>query len=206
MGHDPGISDSTPLILAVTGASGSLYAMTLARKILHRQIPLHLLVSTTASAVLQKETGRSLDGWLEELCAAGQVRLENIQNLGASISSGSYLTRGMIIAPCSMGTLGRIASGVSGNLIERAADVCLKERRRVVLLARETPLSAIHLENMLRITHAGGIIMPPVPALYAAPGSIEEMVDITAERVMDLMELPSSEVYRWQGEDGNGDD
>jgi len=206
MGHNGTPGDATPLILAVTGASGSLYALTLARKILERRIPLHLLISAAAARVMMKETGRDPAEWVEELRTAGTVHLEDTDNLGASISSGSYLTRGMIIAPCSMGTLGRIASGVSGNLIERAADVCLKERRRLVLLARETPLSAIHLENMLRITHAGGIIMPPVPALYAAPGSIAGMVDLTAERVMDLMGLPSAGGYRWTGDEGNMDD
>jgi len=180
--------------------------MTLAGKILHRAVPLHLLISPTAADVLLQETGRSLDEWLKELRCIGKVHLESITSLGASISSGSYLTRGMIIAPCSMGTLGRIAAGVSGNLIERAADVCLKERRKLILLARETPLSSIHLENMLRITHAGGIIMPPVPALYASPGSISEMVEYTAERVMDLMGFSSSEVFRWNGDAGDGGD
>ncbi|MDA3956749.1 UbiX family flavin prenyltransferase [Oceanispirochaeta sp.] len=200
------VPDSPPLILALTGASGSLYSLSLARKILQRDIPLHLLISDTAAEILRKETGRRLDDWVGELTSMGKVMVDDIRNLGASVSSGSYLTRGMIVAPCSMGTLGRIAAGVSGNLIERAADVCLKERRKLILLARETPLSAIHLENMLRISHAGGIIMPPVPALYAAPASIGEMVDFTAERVMDLMELPSPEAYRWDGGGWSGDD
>jgi 4-hydroxy-3-polyprenylbenzoate decarboxylase len=200
------VSDSTPLILAVTGASGSLYAKALAEKIMKRGLSLHLLISGTAPEVFQKETGSSMDQWLEELSSTGMVTLESLGNLGASISSGSYLTRGMIIAPCSMGTLGRIAAGISGNLIERAADVCLKERRRLVLLTRESPLSAIHLENMLRLTHAGGVIMPPVPAFYTLPKNLSDIVDYTAERVMDMMGLPSDDVPRWSpGGDSEND-
>ena len=193
-------TENLPLILGISGASGSLYGMTLAGKILAQGIPLHLLISSVAEEVITGETGQTVSDWLEELSGMGRITREDPHNLGAAISSGSYLTRGMIIAPCSMGTLGRIAAGISSNLTERAADVCLKERRPLVLLARETPLSAIHLENMLRITHAGGIIMPPVPALYARPEGIQEMVDHTADRVLDLVGLSAPSAYRWTGD------
>ena len=198
-------ADKNPLVLAVSGASGAAYALSLAGKLVDLGIPLHLLISPVAENIILQETGRRSADWVRDLSKAGDVLLEDTQNFAASISSGSYKTRGMIIAPCSMGTLGRIAGGISANLIDRAADVCLKERRRLLLLARETPLSMIHLENMLKLTRAGAVVMPPVPALYTSPSSIQEMIDQTADRVLDLFDLAPPGAFRWS-DGAAGDD
>jgi flavin prenyltransferase len=196
-------TNSKPLIIALTGATGSIYGLTLARKSLEAGIPLQLLISKSGQSIIEHETGRAWCEWLDELRKIGQIQTPAIDNLGASISSGSYPSRGMVIAPCSMGSLGRIASGISGNLIERAADVCLKERRTLILLARETPLSAIHLQNMLTITQAGGIIMPPVPAFYTKPKQIIELVEHTIDRVMALLNIEAADAFQWNP--GSGD-
>ena len=196
-------TSSNPLIIALTGATGSIYGLTLARKVLKAGIPLHLLISKSGLSIIEHETGRSWSDWLADLRKFGNIETPAIDNLGASISSGSYPTRGMVIAPCSMGSLGRIASGISGNLIERAADVCMKERRPLILLARETPLSAIHLQNMLSITHSGGIIMPPVPAFYTKPKQISELVEHTIDRVMALLNIDTDNAYQWNPDSGD---
>lgn len=120
-----------------------------------------------------------------------------VGDVGAAIASGSFRTRGMIIAPCSMRTLAEIATGVTTNLLTRAADVCLKERRRIVLLVRETPLTTVHLRNMLAATEAGAIIFPPVPAFYDRPATVEDIVNHTIGRVLDLFDLDSGLVHRW---------
>ncbi len=190
-------TDINPLIIALTGATGSIYGLTLARKVLKAGLPLHLLISKSGESIIAYETGLSWEAWLKDLRQIGIIETPSIDNLGASISSGSYPTGGMVIAPCSMGSLGRIASGISGNLIERAADVCLKERRPLILLARETPLSAIHLQNMLTVTQAGGIIMPPVPAFYTKPRQISELVEHTIDRVMALLGIDTIDAFQW---------
>ena len=198
-------TNSNPLIIALTGATGSIYGLTLARKVLKAGIPLHLLISESGESIIAYETGRSWSEWLIELRNIGHIDTSSVNNLGASISSGSYPVRGMVIAPCSMGSLGRIASGISGNLIERAADVCMKERRTLILLARETPLSAIHLQNMLTVTQAGGIIMPPVPAFYTKPRQISELVEHTIDRVMALLGIDTIDAFQWNPESGDAD-
>jgi flavin prenyltransferase len=198
-------TNSNPLIIALTGATGSIYGLTLARKVLEAGIPLHLLISKSGQSIIEHEAGRSWDEWLVDLRKTGIIETPDIDNLGASISSGSYPTRGMVIAPCSMGSLGRIAAGISGNLIERAADVCLKERRPLILLARETPLSAIHLQNMLTITQSGGIIMPPMPAFYTKPKQISELVEHTVDRVMALLNIDAVDAFQWNPNSDSGD-
>lgn len=193
----------TPIIIGITGASGSAYGISVARKILELNIPIHLIISPVAYDVILMETGLSIDEWLLQLSILGDISIEKIDNFASSISSGSYKTSGMIIAPCSMGTLGRIAAGISTNLIDRAADVCLKERRRLIVLARETPLSLIHLENMTKLTKAGAIIMPPVPAFYSLPKSVQEIIDQTADRVLSLFDLHSTGAFEWTGDNIN---
>ena len=188
---------SPPLVLAITGASGAIYGLRLAGMLLQGEVPLHLLISGPARTVIRQETGREADQWLSELERLGRIDLHPVDDFTSPVASGSVNTRGMVIAPCSMGTLGRIAAGTSDTLIERVADVCLKERRRLLLLTRETPLSSIHLENMLTVSRAGGIVMPPVPAFYTHPQSIAELVDHTLYRVLDLLDIRHSDAPRW---------
>ena len=186
-----------PVIVAITGASGAVYGLRLVQLLMEQGIPLYLLLSRNGEDVILQETGRSREEWLREFRAAGRLETPEITDYFSPIASGSFLTRGMVVAPCSMGALGRIASGTSDSLVERVADVSLKERRSLILLARETPLSGIHLENMLKITRAGGIIMPPFPAFYTQPKSIDELVDQSLYRVLDLLGFPSSRTRRW---------
>ena len=137
--------------------------------------------------------------WISTLKKQGPLYIQDPKDFFSKIASGSFPTRGMVVAPCSMGLLGRVASGTSDSLIERAADVTLKERRRLILLARESPLSSIHLENMLTLSRAGAVIMPPVPAFYMKPESIDDLIHQTLCRVMDLLGLDSDPEERWNG-------
>ncbi len=192
--------NTLPVIVGITGASGSVYGLTLARMLLARGIPLFLLFTDASRAVVIEETGRTAEEWIAELGAGAHGELlvtPKADDFSCPIASGSFRTAGMLIAPCSMGTLGRIAAGLSNNLMERAADVCLKEGRTLILLARETPLSAIHLENMLRLSRANAVIMPPVPAFYARPATIDELVAHTCDRVLDRFGLPNADMFRW---------
>jgi 4-hydroxy-3-polyprenylbenzoate decarboxylase len=188
------------MILALTGASGAVYGLTLAGMLLDRDVEVHLMWSDTAARIIADETGRSAEDWLSDLEARGRLHYTDSRDFSSPAASGSSPMEGMVIAPCSMGALGRIASGISSNLIERAADVSLKERRKLILMCRETPLSAIHLENMARVDRAGGIIMPPVPAFYTGPRSIQDVVEHSCDRVMDLLGFPREKAFRWGGE------
>ncbi len=193
--------NALPVIVGITGASGSVYGLTLARMILAHGIPLYLLFTEASRAVVLEETGHTVEEWKTELhtLTGGNLFVTpEASDFSCSIASGSFRTAGMIIAPCSMGTLGRIAAGLSNNLMERSADVCLKEGRTLILLARETPLSAIHLENMLRLARANAVIMPPVPAFYTKPATIEDLVAHTCDRVLDRFGLPNTDMFRWQ--------
>jgi 4-hydroxy-3-polyprenylbenzoate decarboxylase len=183
------------LIVAITGASGAIYGVQLLRRLRERDdVHTHLLLS--AAGVLNAY--QELDLKRGDIEALAHV-VHSVNDIGASIASGSFATAGMVIAPCSMKTLAAIAQGYADNLISRAADVCLKERRRLVLLTREAPLNLAHIRNMEAVTLMGGIIFPPVPALYQRPRSIDEMVDHTISRVLDLMELDNALAPRWGG-------
>lgn len=189
------------LIVAITGASGAIYGVQLLRRL--RQVPdieTHLLLSSAGVLNVHHELDLKR-GDVEALAHA----VHNVNDVGAAVASGSFATAGMVIAPCSMKTLGAVANGLADNLIARAADVCLKERRRVVLLARETPLNLAHLRNMEAVTLMGGIVFPPVPAFYQRPRSLEEMVDHTLARVLDLLEIPNELAPRWNGQIGGGE-
>jgi flavin prenyltransferase len=187
------------LIVAITGASGAIYGIRLLHAL--RQIggvESHLLVSGAGWLNIQHELQLGKD----EVHALADV-VHAVRDIGASIASGSCATAGMVIAPCSMKTLGSVAHGLSDNLIARAADVTLKERRRLVLMVRETPLNLVHLRNMTAVTEMGGVIFPPVPAFYSKPASLEEMVDHTVARVLDLFALGSPPLApAWQGLNG----
>lgn len=187
------------LIVAITGATGAIYGVQLLRRLREtREVETHLLLS--AAGVLNAH--QELDMKRGDIEALAHV-VHNVNDIGASVASGSFATAGMVIAPCSMKTLGAIANGIADNLIARAADVCLKERRRVVLMAREAPLNLAHIRNMEAVTLMGGIIFPPVPAFYQRPQSLEEMVDHTLARVLDLFDIAHDLAPRWNGQIGS---
>ncbi|MCH9756467.1 MAG: UbiX family flavin prenyltransferase [Gammaproteobacteria bacterium] len=183
------------LIIGITGASGTIYGIQLLEALKSLPIETHLVVTKAGQLARTYETEVSLD----ELKALADV-YHPPQDIAASIASGSFKTLGMIVAPCSMNTLGEIAHGVSNQLLTRAADVVLKERRRLVLLPREAPLHQGHLKNMLAVTEMGGIIYPPVPAFYHKPRDIAAMVDETVGRVLGLFELETPLLKVWKNE------
>ncbi len=176
----------------MTGATGVIYGIRLLEVLRDTPVETHLVMSHWARRTVIAETDHNPDAVLG---LADRVYDED--DLGAPLTSGSFLTDGMIIAPCSMKSLAAIANGISENLVHRAADVTLKEGRTLLLLARESPLSVIHLENMLRVARAGAMVVPPVPAFYARPRSLEEMVDHTVGRVLDHFDVEVDMVRRW---------
>lgn len=180
------------LIIGITGSSGIIYGIRLLETLKSLSIETHLVVTKAAQLTRAYET---------DLSAASLKSLADfyypITNIAAPIASGSFQTMGMIIAPCSMKSLAEIAHGIAGNLLTRAADVVLKERRRLVLIPRESPLHLVHLQNMLQITQMGGIVCPPVPAFYHQPQSVLELVNESVGRVLDLFDIESGLVRRW---------
>jgi 4-hydroxy-3-polyprenylbenzoate decarboxylase len=182
------------LIVGISGASGAIYGVRLLQALRKTRVESHLVITRAGQMTLTQETSLKLSD-----IAALADHVYGEQDLGAAISSGSFATSGMIVAPCSVRTLSEIAYGTTGNLVSRAADVVLKERRRLVLLLRETPLHLGHLRAMTAVTEMGAIVYPPVPAFYAQPASIEQMVDHTIGRVLDLFEIDSDGVSRWEG-------
>ena len=184
------------LVVGISGASGVIYGLRLLELLKKLPVETHLVMSRSAELTLAYET----DLKVSEVQALADA-VYPVGDLGAALSSGSFRTMGMVIAPCSVRTLGEIAAGTGSTLLTRAADVTLKERRRLVLMVRETPLHLGHLRAMLALTEMGAIIAPPVPAFYARPQSLEEMVDHTLGRVLDLFGLDSGTVRRW-GEKG----
>jgi len=199
------------LTVAITGASGTIYA--------HRTLQLlaasgvvetiNLIMSGTAAVVAQVETGANLrdadtakiNEWLGLPSASKIIRYWRLDNFAAKPSSGSNKQAGMIVVPCSMGTLGSIATGAGTNLIHRAADVCLKEGRKLVLVPRETPYNAIHLQNMLTLTHAGARIMPASPGFYHRPKTIDDLVEHLCFRILDQFDIPHSKKSQWTGDE-----
>lgn len=210
-------------VLAITGASGTAYAVRLARVLLQAGCELHLVVSDAARQVADREIGldfprgsASADEWQRFLQTAfanvpswqlqdltdgqeppGQIVVHSQKDYSAGIASGSFLTGGMVVCPCSMGTLSSIAAGASTNLIQRAADVHLKERRPLVLVPRETPLGMIQLQNMVRLTQAGATVLPAMPGFYHHPRSIGDLIDFLVARICDHLQVPHSLVPRW---------
>jgi 4-hydroxy-3-polyprenylbenzoate decarboxylase len=183
------------LIIAITGATGAIYGVRLLQVLREmRGIETHLMVSDAGVLNLHQE----LDMNRKEVEALAHV-VYNVRDIGASIASGSFQSDGMIVAPCSMKTLAAVAHGLSDTLISRAADVVLKERRRLVLMVRETPLNLAHLRNMTAVTEMGAVVFPPLPGFYHRPQSIAEMVDHTVGRVLDLFAIPHALTPRWEG-------
>lgn len=187
-----------PLVVGISGASGAIYGVRLLEALADKEIPAHLIVSKAAALTLKEEVGLSV----EKVRALAVVTYLNT-DLGAAISSGSFRTRGMIIAPCSIRTLSDIAHGTTDSLLSRAADVTLKERRRLVLIVREAPLHAGHLRSMLAATESGAIIVPPVPAFYHRPKTIDDIVNQTVGRCLDLFDIDADLVKRWRSEEGD---
>jgi len=182
------------MIVGVSGATGVVYAVRLLEVLRAQEIESHLIITKPGEMTLKYET----DLVTRDLRELADVNYA-IGDVGAAISSGSFRTIGMVVAPCSMRSVGEIATCTSSNLLTRAADVCLKERRRLVLLVRETPLHAGHLKAMLAATEAGAVIFPPVPAFYTKPHSLSEMVDHTIGRVLDLFDIDAALGGRWAG-------
>lgn len=190
------------LVIAITGATGAVYGVRLLQVL--RADPgmrTHLLLSSAGVLNVKQE----LDMGRAEVEALADV-VHNVRDVGASIASGSFQTDGMVIAPCSMKTLAAVAHGLADNLITRAADVTLKERRRLILMVRETPFNLAHIRNMEAVTLMGGIIFPPLPGFYQRPKTIEAMVDHTVGRVLDLLHVNHQLTPRWQGEIGVAED
>lgn len=188
-----------PLILGVSGASGALYGVRAAEIIAALGLECHLVVSRAAARTLELELPG--DGRARLFAAVSQVH--DNEDLAASIASGSFRTRGMLVAPCSVRTLSAVAHGDTGTLMVRAADVALKERRRLVLMVRETPLHLGHIRAMQAVTEMGGIIVPPVPAFYARPATLQDIVDQSVARALELFGLDvSGHVMRWSGAGG----
>jgi 4-hydroxy-3-polyprenylbenzoate decarboxylase len=202
------LSSSAPVVLGVSGASAQPLAERAVQLLLEAGLEVEMVVSRGAIGVWQAELGLRVPSepasqeafWRERSgCRGGRLRCHRWNDQGAAIASGSFLTRGMVILPASMGTVGRIASGVALDLIERAADVHLKESRPLVIAPRELPWNLVHLRNLTALAEAGARIAPPVPAWYHRPGSIEEMVDFLVIRVFDSLGLQLGSLNRWQG-------
>jgi len=199
------------LTVAITGASGTIYAYRVLQMLAESGVveTVNLIMSGTAATVAQVEMGvnlkdptaATLNEWLGLPVDSKLIRYWRLDNLAAKPSSGSNKQAGMIVVPCSMGTLGAIASGAGTNLIHRAADVCLKEGRKLVLVPRETPYNAIHLENMLRLSQAGARILPASPGFYHRPQTIGELIDHLCYRILDQFDIPHSNKTRWTGDE-----
>lgn len=186
------MTDPSRLIVGISGASGVIYGIRLLQALKKLPVNTHLVMTRTAEVTLAHET----DLKVEDVRQLADVTYR-ADDLAAAVSSGSFRTIGMIVVPCSMRSLGEIAHGITSNLLTRAADVVLKERRRLVLVTRETPLHAIHLRNMATLAEMGAIIAPPVPAFYNRPKTIDDIVDHTVGRILDLFDLDTGAVKRW---------
>lgn len=199
------------LTFAITGASGAIYAWRTLQLLASSGVVerINLIMSSTAATVAQVEMGVNLkdpalhqiNDWLGLEPESRLIRLWRLDNFAAKPSSGSYKQAGMLIVPCSMGTLGAIASGAGTNLIHRAADVTLKEGRKLVLVPRETPYNSIHLENMLKLSRAGARILPASPGFYHRPNNIEDLVDHLCFRILDQFDIPHSRKTQWTGDE-----
>ena len=195
------MSTAAPLVVAITGASGAPYALKLLAALLEAKRSMWLIVSEHGRRLLSTEAGvEDLDGLRRRVGGEGWDQLVTVfddGDRGASPASGSARSSGMVVCPCSMGTLSAIAAGSSRSLVERAADVALKERRKLVLVPRETPLSAVHLQNMLRVTRAGAVVLPAAPGFYHRPQSIDDLISFVVARVLDQLDVEHHLARRW---------
>ncbi len=195
-----------PIAVAITGASGSAYALRLLDCLLETDRPIYLMISQAGQVVLRMEAGLEVPSQPQEAedyfnrhfgMAPGQLQVFGRQQWTAPVASGSRPPESMVVCPCTTGTLASIANGICDDLIDRAADVVLKERRKLILVVRETPFSEIHLENMLRLSRMGAIILPPSPGFYHLPQTIEDLVDFVVARILDHLGIPHQLSERW---------
>ncbi|KXG78060.1 MAG: flavin prenyltransferase [Tepidanaerobacteraceae bacterium] len=190
-------------VVGITGASGSIYGVRLIEELLKAKNEVHLLITENGGKVLKHELGFDMEGLVSHFGKyerlGGVIKKYDIHDLFAPIASGSFQADGMVIIPCSMSTLAFIAGGMSHNLLQRAADVFLKEKRKIVIVPRETPLNSIHLENMLKLSRMGVHIVPAMPAFYHNPKTIDDMVNFIVGRVLDALNLPNQLYERWKG-------
>jgi len=197
-------------VLAITGASGSRYASLLANRIVTNGHKLNVVMSDSGRKVVEEEESISLSGdikldrapfleWIGVTEDSSEVELIDQRNVGASIASGSFQHNGMVVVPCSGGTLGRISNGISSNVIDRAALVCLKERRKIILVTRETPLGLIDIENMRKATEAGAVLMPASPGFYHKPETIHDLISFLVDRILDHLGIETQTHVRWVG-------
>jgi len=202
------VDTSRRLIVAVTGASGALYAVRLLKAGLESGLDIDLIPSDYGKRLLIEECdwnvkAETIESWLDRRYGPsdrpGSVTVRNPNDMGADVASGSQNWRGMVVIPCSMKTLSGIAAGSSSNLVERAADVTLKEGRRLVIVPRETPLNLIHLENMARLSRAGATILPAMPAFYQQPKDFDELADFIVGRVLSQLDIPHELYHPWKG-------
>ncbi|NLW91527.1 MAG: UbiX family flavin prenyltransferase [Syntrophomonadaceae bacterium] len=189
-------------IVAITGASGVIYGIRLVEELLKREIEVHLVASRAACLVLEEELGWDLSGGAEtafsRYFSVGRLKFYENDNLAVAIASGSFMNDGMVVIPCSMGTLSGIAHGSSSNLLERAADVTLKEKRPLILVPRETPLNSIHLRNMLTLSEMGAHIIPPMPGFYHHPQSLDDIISFVVGKVLDAMGIEHQLYKRYE--------
>ncbi|MDH5747719.1 MAG: UbiX family flavin prenyltransferase [Rhodospirillales bacterium] len=182
------------IVVGITGATGAVFGIRLLQALQEAKVESHLVVSKWGRQTIEHETSYTF----EEVCEMA-TKTYSSGDMGAAVSSGSFITEGMIVAPCSLSTLGAIAAGHGETLVHRAADVIMKERRRLVLIARETPLSTIHLENMLKLSRMGVTMLPPVPAFYNHPQDINDIVNHIVARALDQFGIPAEFAHRWDG-------
>lgn len=187
-------------IVGITGASGSIYGVKLVEELLKRKNEVFLVVTDNGKKVLEFELELDFIKWIDKLNEVyGKLKLCDIDDMFSSIASGSFKTDGMVIAPCSMGSLSKISNGITDNLLIRAADVMIKEKRRLILVPRETPLSSLHLKNMIVLSDLDVTILPPMPAFYNKPKSIGEMVNNTVGRILTSLDLENELYDEWNG-------
>ncbi|XUW98082.1 flavin prenyltransferase UbiX [Wukongibacter sp. M2B1] len=187
-------------IVGITGASGSIYGARLTEELLKQKDEVYLIITDNGRRVLEFELDINFQSWLDRLNRLyGGLNLCDIKDMFSSVASGSFRTEGMVIAPCSMGSLAKISNGVTDNLLIRAADVIIKEKRKLILVPRETPFSSIHLRNMLVLSDLGATILPPMPAFYNKPKAIDEIVDNTVGRVLTSLRVDNTLYKEWDG-------
>lgn len=185
-------------IIGITGASGSIYGTRLIEELIKKEHEVYLVITNNGVKVLEYELEINFKNWVENINKnKNLLKLCDIDDMFSSIASGSFKTDGMIIVPCSMGTLSKISNGFADNLLTRAADVMIKEKRKLILIPRETPLSSIHLQNMLFLSNLNVLIIPPMPAFYEKPKTIEDIVNVTIGRILSSINIESDLYHEW---------